>query len=263
MVTQPTSSATRGPNRAATRASVHGVSSTTSCRTAARSRSGSVTPAPRASTSRVSSKCSRYGAPVGRRWSPCWPAANATAWPTAATTPAGNRSRSPASASGQECQAVNSSTGGGSAARRHRAVRPGERGAVVADVLVRADALEVVRVQGGHRRALRLRLAGGQPGELRAEDQAEGARLQAADLLHLDAGHFLLERVHLRQLGGGAVLDDGVSVAEAVGGVAGADDVETEVAQPGGGGAGDPDRARAVEHLELHLGRADRGRPLG
>ena len=51
----------------ARRAIVHGVSSTTSCSTAAHSTSGSVTRAPRTSTSSASSRCSRYGAPVGRR----------------------------------------------------------------------------------------------------------------------------------------------------------------------------------------------------
>src|SRR5262249_59178532 len=118
----------------------------------------------------------------------------------------------------------------------------GEGGVVFADVRVRADAWEVARVRGGQRRSLRLRFPGGQPGELRADDQAEGPRLEAADPPDLDACQLLPERVHRGQLGGRAVLDDGVGVAEAVGGITVADDIEAEVGQRGGGGAVHADR---------------------
>src|SRR3984957_4959690 len=68
--------------------------------------SGSVTPAPRTRTSRASSRCSAYGAPVGRVWPPWWRTANSTARATASASGAGSRRRNSGSVRCQVCQFV-------------------------------------------------------------------------------------------------------------------------------------------------------------
>ena len=93
-VTHRTSAPTSGPNLRATSASVQAVSSRTSCSTIETSTSLSLSPAPRTATSSASSRCSRYGRPVGRCCTPCRRRAKATASRRASTVRSGSAAAS-------------------------------------------------------------------------------------------------------------------------------------------------------------------------